>query len=643
MQFRDLAAVFRRIEAKNSRDASITELAATFRALRASHPAQLPRALYLATSQLAPTHAGVELRFRDKSFAPVLTAAFASPTKALSQDDVFTLYKQTGDYGTAVDELLVSARFDLHEDSASAPMTIDSVFEQLTLLSTQVGKGSTARKQEIATALLRQCGTQDEATFLVRLLAHQNLRIGVGVKTALAALADAYVATGDDTDDRKAATKEWLAAVVTAYSQRPSFDDLVAIIDDCSASDSLHDMCVCVRTHASPVPGTPLQTMLGYPAASLAEIVERMAKLPNAMAACEFKYDGARLQVHIAANGDMAIFSRNMERIPSEHKYLRTLRRSLRLASGVSSLILEGEMVAIDSSTGKLQPFQTLQTKDAEDMCFFAFDCLYHNGTSLVQAPLEDRRSLLHQSLVPQPGSVEFVKAYDVNMATPSAIADVRRVLQDAIDADCEGLMVKSLGESYKAGARTHTWLKVKGDYLSGDDAGGGSAGIFLPDSLDLVPIAAYHGKGRRANVYGSFLLACFNPSLGTFETVGKVGSGFTDAQLAEISDRLRPTTLVNKPTAYRASELKSVQPDVWIPPNDVWEIRAAQLTQSSRYLAGAQEGAKGLGVRFPRFLRPRPDKRPENATTSDQLVELYEASVSSSRSATPDDAESLT
>ncbi|KDO18783.1 hypothetical protein SPRG_14919 [Saprolegnia parasitica CBS 223.65] len=633
MQFRDLAAVFRRIEAKNSRDASIAELAATFRELRASHPAQLPRALYLATSQLAPTHAGVELRFRDKSFAPVLTAAFASPTKALSQDDVFALYKQTGDYGTAVDELLASARFDLHKDSARAPMTINSVFEQLTLLSTQVGKGSTARKQEIATALLRQCGTRDEATFLVRLLAHQNLRIGVGVKTALAALADAYVAIGDDAkDDRKATTKAWLTSVVTAYSQRPSFDDLVAIIDGCATSASLDDMCDCVRTHASPVPGTPLQTMLGYPAASLAEIVERMAKLPNAMAACEFKYDGARLQVHMTANGDVAIFSRNMERIPIEHKYMRTLRHSLHMAPGVSSLILEGEMVAIDCSTGKLQPFQTLQTKDAEDMCFFAFDCLYHNGTSLVQAPLEDRRARLHQSIVPQPGSVEFVKAFDVDVTTPSAISDVRRVLQGAIDADCEGLMVKSLGESYKAGARTHTWLKVKGDYLSGDDAGGGSAGIFLPDSLDLVPIAAYHGKGRRANVYGSFLLACFDPSSGTYETVGKVGSGFTDAQLTEISDRLQPTTLVGKPTAYRASTLKSVQPDVWIPPTEVWEIRAAQLTQSSRYLAGAREGTKGLGVRFPRFLRPRPDKRPENATTSDQLVELYEASVSSSR-----------
>ncbi|OQR96609.1 DNA ligase [Achlya hypogyna] len=634
MQFRDLAAAFRRIQANNSRDTSITELAAILRRIRATSPGQLPRAMYLATSQLQ--YKGFIVTSWPQRMLVSSSVSVTNPsTKHVNQDEVFALYKQTGDYGTAVDELVAAATIDLHESSAP-PMTIDTVFEcspaasphsnafprQLELISQQVGKGSTTRKQEIAVAVLQQCRTVDEAAFLVRLLAHQNLRIGVGVKTALAALGIAYLPDGDEE------AKTWLAAVATAYSQRPIFEDLVALIDGC-ASDEVEAMAACLLARATPKPGTPIQTMLGYPSPSLEEIVTRMAKLGVPRAACEFKYDGARLQIHVSDDGSLSIFSRNMERIPDDHKYFEAIARHMSLRPGVSSVIVEGEMVAMDKSSGKLLPFQTLQTKEEDGMCFFAFDCLLRNGHSLLQEPMEVRRQHLHDAIVPVAGDVEFVVARDIDMTTAAAPTALREVLEEAIAADCEGLMVKSLGEAYKAGARTHTWLKVKGDYLATDATTGGS-GIFLPDSVDLVPIAAYRGKGRRANVFGSFLLACFNPATNAYETVGKVGSGFKDTELEEISARWAALALDTKPAEYVASDLPSVQPDVWVPPGEVWEIRAAQLTRSSRYLAGVGGlgGGKGLGVRFPRFLRLRPDKGPTEATSSDQLVELYKEST---------------
>ncbi|OQR89169.1 DNA ligase [Thraustotheca clavata] len=647
MLFRDLTAAFRRIQAMNSRDDSIAELALTYRKIRNSNSNALPRAVYLTTSQLAPSHIGVELRFRDKSFAPVISEAFQTQNKSIDQNEILELYKSTGDYGTVIEELWTKLDLNSLENPTSA-MSIDVVFEytalnsisilrfnrELEALSKQVGKGSTARKKDIAIKLLQQCQTPEEAKFLVRLLVHQNLRIGVGLKTAVSALAIAFL-PNDEIDNIK--PTKYLSSVTTAYSQRPSFEDLVDVLQTCTKQhSSINDIADCILRKATPKPGTPIQTMLGYPSSSLNDIIKRMSKQQVSNAACEYKYDGARLQIHIeditkwrAIGVGLSIFSRNMEKIPSDHKYYRMLSNSLDFLPHVNSVILEGEMVAIDAVSQKLLPFQVLQVKEEESMCFFAFDCLYLNNQSLIQEPFHLRREKLHSSLNVVPGDIKLVESVDINMESENALELLEAVLQAAIDADCEGLMVKSIGERYSAGARTHTWLKIKGDYLNTSPET--SSGIFLPDTLDLVPIAAYRGKGRRANVFGSFLMACFNPSTNTFETVGNVGSGFTDDQLEAISAEINDQILSTKPLEYVASELPSVQPDVWLSPTNVWEIRAAQLTLSSKYVAGHKILSKGLGVRFPRFVRIRDDKNPTGATTADQLVEMYRTATEDS------------
>ncbi|RHY26354.1 hypothetical protein DYB32_007718 [Aphanomyces invadans] len=390
-----------------------------------------------------------------------------------------------------------------------------------------------------------------------------------------------------------------------------------------------------------------------------------MRKSRGGAAACEFKYDGARLQIHMtsvsqAAQDDapsrsLSIFSRNLERIPEDHKYFLNVAAHVVpfVNSHVESFIIEGEMVAVQDAvesgdTPHLLPFQMLQTNSNSTMCLFAFDCLYLNGTSLLHRPFHERRAALHTAFSPplqrqrqgphSPTRFQFVQSQDVVFSSDEASDEdgtngsdgnqlvLRAVLQAAIDADCEGLMVKALDEPYKPGCRTHTWLKVKRDYLPATPAM--ASGMFLPDSLDLVPIAAFRGKGRRADVFGSFLLACYDPTNDVFRVSRKTSHD----ELISIDAGPAPQ--------YIASDMKSIQPDVWFAPSEVWEIRAAQLTKSTKYTAGQtlflskpSANKSGLGLRFPRFLAVRHDKCVAQATTDDQLAALYQDSASTTAS----------
>lgn len=236
-----------------------------------------------------------------------------------------------------------------------------------------------------------------------------------------------------------------------------------------------------------------------------------------------------------------------------------------------------------------------------------------------------------------------------------NAEVEVRDFLERAVASGCEGLMVKTLDgdetSSYRAGCRSYSWMKLKQDYL--DESVSASlpsssiqtthsksrdTGSFLPDTLDLIPIGAFYGKGKRSGVYGSFLLAAYNSNTGKFETIGKVGSGFTDADLAKTTARLAPITSNGSsgsvPDLYVSNSIPSRHPDVWLEPSEVWEIKATQLTTSQSYTCGLDilekddsvkaKDKRGLALRFPRFIRQRPDKTPQDATDSEQVVEFY-------------------
>jgi len=189
--------------------------------------------------------------------------------------------------------------------------------------------------------------------------------------------------------------------------------------------------------------------------------------------------------------------------------------------------------------------------------------------------------------------------------------------LNEAVESDCEGLMLKTLDvdATYQAAKITYQWLKVKKDYIDG-----------MGDTFDLVPIGAWVGKGKRTGVYGGFLLAIYDEESECYQSICKIGTGFTDQLLAEVTEQLKKTEIDKPKSYYQVSDAKKEIPDVWLEPTVVWEVKAADLTLSPVHQAaiGLVADNKGIALRFPRIVRTRPDKNPEQATSPSQVVEFY-------------------
>ncbi|KAI0558660.1 DNA Ligase I [Gracilaria domingensis] len=255
----------------------------------------------------------------------------------------------------------------------------------------------------------------------------------------------------------------------------------------------------------------------------------------------------------------------------------------------------------------KILPFQELQSRKRKDVnaddikvkvCIFAFDLLYFDGNSHIEEPLNKRRSVLTDAFDEQHGRFMFAKRHDSR--DPEQIMEL---LNASVKEGCEGLMVKAPegdNSTYEPANRSQNWLKVKKDYLEGCLEGCG-------DSLDLVPIGGYRGRGKRTGVYCAFLVACYHPENEEYQSVCKIGTGFSEAQLEEFAK------FFNDEQEQRTSE-------------KVWEVKSAELSISPQHTAGIGRinADKGVALRFPRFIRVREDKAAEDATTAEQVVEMY-------------------
>lgn len=252
----------------------------------------------------------------------------------------------------------------------------------------------------------------------------------------------------------------------------------------------------------------------------------------------------------------------------------------------------------------------------------------------MVNKPFRERRELLQKSFAEVEGEFAFARYDDINR-----LEEIQTLLDESVKASCEGLMVKMLDgpeSNYEPSRRSQNWLKIKKDYLSG-----------VGDSLDLVVVGAYFGKGKRTSVYGAFLLACYNPSTQNYESLCNIGTGFSEAVLEELHSSLKEHVIERPKPFYAHSTGNKDQPDVWFEPRFVWEVKTADLTLSPRYKAAADQlttgGGKGVSLRFPRFIRQRDDKTPDQATTSRQIAEMYQKQESVSKgkgSAIDDDFE---
>ena len=191
---------------------------------------------------------------------------------------------------------------------------------------------------------------------------------------------------------------------------------------------------------------------------------------------------------------------------------------------------------------------------------------------------------------------------------------NIEDFLENSINSGCEGLMIKDLSSSYVAGSRGNNWLKLKREYRNE-----------LGDSLDLVVIGAFFGKGRRTGRYGTLLLGSYNDSNDTFESICKVGTGFTDENLDQLYQILSSKFTLKKNTRIESN----MESDVWFEPELVVEIVASEITLSPIHKTALDSirNGSGLALRFPKFTgKIRTEKNAEDASTGNEIVALYKS-----------------
>ncbi|CAK7220259.1 ATP-dependent DNA ligase Cdc17 [Sporothrix bragantina] len=604
-------------------------------------PGDLLPTVLLMINKLAPDYAGIELGIGESLIMKAIGETTGRSLAVIKQDQ-----KEIGDLGLVA----VKSRSTQPTMFKPKPLTIQGVHKGLMSIATMSGNGTQQRKVDgikklLSAADARSAGKVDitkdkggpsEAKFLVRFL-EGKLRLGLAEKTVLVSLAQAVVHHEAQVAGKTAASpadvEKAEAMLKTVYSELPSYDIVVPAM--------LEHGIMHLKENCKLRPGIPLKPMLAKPTKAITEVLDRFE---DQTFTCEYKYDGERAQIHYVAKSDdgkapglTSIFSRNSEDLSKKYPdILAKLHTWVRPET--TSFVLDCETVAWDVVERKVLPFQQLMTRKRKDVkiedvkvkvCVFAFDLLYLNGAAIVEQPLRERRELLNNAFSPVEG--EFAMAVHMD---GQELDEIQTFLDESVKASCEGLMVKMLDgaeSGYEPSKRSRNWLKIKKDYLSG-----------VGDSLDLVVLGAYYGKGKRTSVYGAFLLACHNPNNDTYETVCNIGTGFSEAVLEQLHAQLSEIVIDRPKPFYAHSSGNQHQPDVWFEPRYVWEVRTADLTLSPRYLAGSREGVdpsgerRGISLRFPRFIRIRDDKKPAEATTSRQVAEMYRKQESVAKSKGP-------
>ncbi|XP_047462799.1 DNA ligase 3 isoform X3 [Mugil cephalus] len=358
---------------------------------------------------------------------------------------------------------------------------------------------------------------------------------------------------------------------------------------------------------------TPVQPML---AEACKSIEYAMKKCPNGMYS-EIKYDGERVQVH--KNGDsFSYFSRSLKPV-LPHKVAHFKEFIPQAFPGGHSMILDAEVLLIDTKTSKPLPFGTLGVhkkaafQDAK-VCLFVFDCIFFNGVSLMERPLCERRKFLHDNMVEVPNRILFSEMKHVTRARD--LADmITRVIREGL----EGLVLKDLKGTYEPGKRH--WLKVKKDYLN-EGA--------MADTADLVVLGAFYGKGSNGGIMSSFLMGCYDPDSRKWCTVTKCSGGYDDAMLARLQKELDMIKISKDPSKIPGwlKIIKNYYPDFIIRDPEqapIWEITGAEFSKSEMHTAD------GISIRFPRMTRVRDDKDWKSATNLHQLKELFRISKENS------------
>ena len=544
----------------------------------------ISRVVYLTQGKLYPDFMGIEMGIAEKLAIKALARASGQGESEIQSD-----LQKSGDIGETAEKFLAKRK---QSTFFTKKLTVEHVYEKLDKMAKTSGSGAVESKMALLAGLLSDA-SPNEAKWIIRTVTG-SLRLGIADMTVLEALAIAY-----------GGGKKARELVERAYNISSDLGRVASVVAE-KGLDGIRKFEVVVSE--------PIRPMLAERLASPEEILEKL----GGKCMAEYKYDGERVQAH-KKDGKVTLYSRRLENISDQYPdavELITEKIDAREA------ILEAECVAIDLETGDMRPFQELMHRrrkygvteaiEQYPISLFAFEALFVDHRDLTLKPFPQRR----RELVKIVKEDERIKPAIQKLVKSSK--ELEDFFEEAIEKGCEGLMCKSVAKDsvYQAGSRGWLWIKYKRDYKSE-----------MTDTVDLVVVGAFHGRGKRAGAYGALLLATYNDKTDTFETVTKCGTGFTDKDLKTLHETLQKHVIPRKNSRVQST----LEADVWFEPSLVLEILGAEITLSPIHMCAMDSIRKGSGlaIRFPRFTgKYRIDKGPEDATASLEIVEMYRSQL---------------
>ncbi len=561
MTFSELAGYLDKMESTTSRNELVKTLAEVYKNSSAD---EIQPITYLIQGRLVPFFEPVEIGLGERLVVASIAQAFTRPV-----EEVDKLLGRLGDLGLVATDLSPVRK-------SGTTVSVTEVHARLTEIAAAAGAGSVEKKRSLFASLLKQVDPTS-AKHLVR-IALGKLRLGIGDPTVLDALS--FARKGDRS----------LRPILEGAYNRTSDLGMIAKTFWSGGEKAVNALKVTV--------GRPIRSQLAERLPNPEAVIKRLGTVM-----VQPKYDGIRVQIH-KKGSTVRIFSRNLEDFTIMFAELATATRRLK----DRSLILDGEAIAYSKATEEYVPFQLTASRRRKHgieeaakelpLSAFIFDLLYRDGRDLTELPYVKRLSLVN----------EVIKGSSVLLPAPVIETDSAEVLTttllENISQGLEGVVVKRPDSPYQAGARNFNWVKLK-RHTSGQ----------LNDTVDLVLLGYYFGRGKRADFgVGALLAGVYDKEHDRFVTITNLGTGLSDAQWREVRARADKLQVDKKP----ARVTSNLVPDVWLKPDVVVEVLADEITPSPRHTAE-------FALRFPRIVSFRgADKRPEDATTVKEIVEMY-------------------
>ncbi|MBW2977240.1 ATP-dependent DNA ligase [Candidatus Woesearchaeota archaeon] len=578
MKYSELADIYQKLESTSKRlekTFHISEL------LKKTPVEDLPIIMLLLQGRIYPTWDERKLGVASRLVLKAINIASGINTKEIEE-----IWKSSGDLGLTAEQIVARKK---QNTLFSQDLSLRKVFENLKKLAGLEGEGTVDRKIKLIAELLTS-SKPIEAKYIARTVL--DLRVGVGEGSIRDAIVWAflypieYKSEENDinlTDEKRTEYNKCVDEVQEAIDITNDFSE-VAVIAKQKGIEGLKNVTLEV--------GKPIKVMLYQKAENFEDAFERVGK----PAALEYKYDGFRLQLH-RNKEKIILYTRRLENVTKQFPdVVETIKSNIKS----ENYILDAEIIGIDPKTKKWLAFQNISqrikrkydihqmTKNIPVMVNL-FDAIQINNENLIKKQFSDRRNLLKQITIEFPEKLQLAK-----QIITDNIAEAEEFYNKALDKGNEGIMVKNLNAPYKPGSRVGYGVKVKP----------------VMETLDLVIVGAEWGQGKRASWLSSFKIACIDEN-GNFLEIGKVGTGIKEKDEEGISFNQLTQTL--KPLII-SEKGKEVQ----IKPQIVLEINYEEIQKSPTYTSG-------FALRFPRLVKLRQDRSPEEISTLETVKEFYE------------------